>query len=300
MNNHNLVLTLGIGSLAAFLIFYIFYKLLHWTGKMAALATAASMLLLYIPNAVLHWPGLDEFAIHFAFFMMIPYGLGIITGVHSERRKTEGKDELEKGLHWIPGMIIVFFILLAVVDSIIITFATKGVEGAIGQIVLPKSVSGDSGAGRQSRFTGNVPYDFQNKEDQFDGYVLEIKKQKQLGWKISGGWENGVVANQDSVFAIHVMDKAGAPIRDAKVILDFIRASSMYDDLEFELKENKPGFYGANINLSLSGCWQMRILVTKGDNRYEIRGNSEVAELVDGKLVAYECAEGAPEMDTAK
>jgi len=255
MNNYNLLLTLGTGSIIAFILFFVFYKLLHWQGTMASLATAALMLLLYVPLAVTHWPGLDEFAIQFAFFMMVPYGLGIITGVHHERMQREGKESLEEGLHWIPGLIIVFFILLAVVDSVIILFATKGVEGAIGDIVLPKSISGDSGEGRQSRFTGNVSYDFQNKEKQFDGYVKTLQKQRELGWKVKGGWAAGqAILAEPALFEIKLVDKANKPISDATVKVDFIRASSMHDDQHYVLKAIKSGVYHVITILPFAGC----------------------------------------------
>jgi len=301
MNNYNLLLTLGMGSISAFILFFVFYKLLHWQGKMAALATAASMLLLYVPLAVTHWPGLDEFAIHFAFFMMVPYGLGIITGVHSERMRREGKTELEKGLHWIPALIIVFFILLAVVDSVIILFATKGVEGAMGDFVLPKSISGDSGEGRQSRFTGNVSYDFQNKEKQFDGYVKTLQKQRQLGWKVKGGWAAGqAILAEPALFELKVVDKANKPVSDATVKVDFIRASSMHDDQHYTLKMIKAGVYHVTTDLPLAGCWQLKIMVVKAEEQYEIRGNIEVFERIDGTVVERKCAIGEPDMDSAR
>ncbi|HHL18210.1 MAG TPA: hypothetical protein ENJ33_00585 [Thiothrix sp.] len=301
MNNYNLLLTLGTGSISAFMLFFVFYKFLHWQGKMAALATAALMLLLYVPLAVTHWPGLDEFAIHFAFFMMVPYGLGIITGVHSERMRREGKKELEKGLHWIPALIIVFFILLAVVDSVIILFATKGVQGSMGDFVLPKSISGDSGEGRQSRFTGNVSYDFQNKEKQFDNYVKTLQKQRKLGWKIKGGWAAGqAILAEPALFELKVVDKANKPMSNATVSVDFIRASSMSDDQHYDLKMIKAGVYHVITDLPLAGCWQLRIIVEKGTDQYEIRGNIEVFERLDGTIVERKCAIGEPDMDSAR
>ncbi|HIO97624.1 MAG TPA: hypothetical protein EYG71_06830, partial [Leucothrix sp.] len=103
MNNYPLVTTLGLGSLLAFSLFFIFFKVINWGGKISALATAASMLLVYVPLAVIYWAGIDVFAIHFAFFMMIPYGLGIITAVHEERRELEGEDAVKTGMHWIPA-----------------------------------------------------------------------------------------------------------------------------------------------------------------------------------------------------
>lgn len=301
MNNYNLLVTLGTGSIIAFILFFLFYKVLHWRGKMAALVTAALMLLLYVPLAVTHWPGLDEFAIHFAFFMMIPYGLGIITGVQQERMQREGKKELEKGLHWIPGLIIVFFILLAVVDSVIILFATKGVDGAMGDFVLPESISGDSGEGRQSRFTGNVSYDLQNKEKQFDDYVQILNKQRQLGWKIKGGWEKSpAVLTEPAVFKLELSDRDNNSLDNATVEVDFIRAASMKDDQHYVLNAMGSGVYQVSTTLPFAGCWQLRIMVKKGEDQYEVRGNIEVAERVDGAIVKRECAIGAPEMDSAK
>lgn len=301
MNNYNLLLTLGMGSIIAFIVFFVFYKLLYWQGKMAALATAALMLLLYVPLAVIDWPGLDEFAIHFAFFMMIPYGLGIISSVHDERKQREGKKELDKGLHWIPALIIVFFILLAVVDSVIILFATKGVGGSMGDFVLPKSLSGDSGPGRQSRFTGTVSYDFQDEEKQFDHYVKSLQKQRQLGWKVTGGWATGqAVLAEPALFELKIFDKANTPMAEAMIDIDFIRASSMHDDQHYTLKEITAGVYHVSTTLPLAGCWQLKIMVIKGEDQYEVRGNIEVFERIDGEIIKRECVIGEPDMDSAK
>ncbi len=267
---------------------------------MAALATAALMLLMYIPLAATHWAGIDVFAIHFAFFMMIPYGLGIIASVREERMQREGVDKLEKGLHWIPGVIIVFFILLATVDSIIITFATKGIEGDLADIVLPKSISGDAGEGVQSQFTGTVAYDLQDEEERFDEYVQQLKKQKERGWKVTGGWQKSPILHEDSVFKLDIANKAGEPIVDADVKVSFLRASQMSVDQHYALKTDGKGGYSDRVELLKPGCWQMQIMITRGDDIHEIRGNTEVAEKVDGKIIHRECVDGEPEMDTAR
>lgn len=300
MNNHDLIVTLGIGSLTAFALFFVFSKLFHWHGKMSALATAALMLLLYVPLAATHWAGLDIFAIHFAFFMMIPYGLGIITSVHEERKRREGVDELKSGMHWIPGVIIVFFILLAVVDSIIITFATKGVEGDLAELVLPESISGDAGEGFQSKFTGTVAYDLQDEEERFNAYVKQLKEQKARGWQVDGGWQSKPVLNQDAVFQLSVKDKEGKEITGADVLVKYLRPSSMKVDKHYELKETAAGVYAETVNLNEPGCWQMQILIHRGDDIHEIRGDTEVAELIDGQLVNRPCITGEPDMASGK
>ncbi len=300
MNNYSLVTTLGIGSIAAFAIFFIFAKLFHWSGKMSSLATAALMLLLYVPLAATHWAGLDVFAIHFAFFMMIPYGLGIISGVHEERKQREGVTELKSGMHWIPGIIIVFFILLAVVDSIIITFATKGINGELASLVLPKSISGDAGEGVQSNFTGNVSYDLQDEEERFNQYVMQLKRQKERGWQVQGGWQKPPVLNESSVFQLAVKDKNGQPVSGATVDVSFLRPAEMKADQHYSLQEKQRGVYAETVTLSEPGCWKMQILIKRDKDIHEIRGESEVAEVINGKLVPRECVDGEPDMDTGR
>ncbi len=296
MNNYSLVTTLGLGSLLAFSLFFIFYKLLHWSGKMAALATAALMLLVLVPLSLARWAGIDVFAIHFAFFMMIPYGLGIITAVHKERADIEGQN-IKKGLHWIPGLIIVFFILLAVVDSIIISFATTGLGGDLAVKLLPKGEGVGVGTRISSQFTGAVSNDLQDEEVQFDIYVAQLQKQRERGWRVGGGWKKSPIVNQDSLFSLSAKERSGKPITGAVVTSEFRRASDMKFDKKYTLEETDLGVYSAPVSLPLAGCWTMKILVTKGDDVHEIKGETEVATMIDGKLVTPECVNGEPDVD---
>ena len=297
MNNYSLVQTLGSGSLLAFFLFFVFYKVLHWSGKMSALATAACMLLVYVPLSIMHWVSIDVFAIHFAFFMMIPYGLGIITGVHAERRKLEGADSLKKGLHWIPAFIVIFFILLAVVDSVIISFATTGLGGGLAQMILPEPRGADIGKKVSSQFTGAVSNNLQDEEKQFDKFVVKLKEQRQLGWEITGGWDKTPLVNQQSVFHLNPKDHNGKAITGAKVRINFRRASDMKFDQILELTETGNGVYSVPVTLPLAGCWNMKVLVTKDKNEYEIKGQTEIATMLDGKLVRPECMDGEPDID---
>ncbi len=297
MNNYPLVVTLGSGSLLAFLLFFVFFKILHLGGKMAALATASLMLLIYVPLSVTHWVGIDVFAIHFAFFMMIPYGLGIITSVHEERRITEGEGSVKKGMHWIPALIIVFFILLAVVDSFIISTATTGLNTSLSKILLPKAESNDISRNISSRFTGAVSYDLQDEEKKFDQYVDKLQKQRERGWRIGGGWDKTPVINQPGTFRLTAKDKMGKPITEATVTTEFRRSSDMKQDRLIHLKETGQGVYSGSITLPLAGCWGMKIHVTKGKDDHEIRGETEVAVLKDGKLHIPECIDGEPDID---
>lgn len=264
---------------------------------MAALATAALMLLIYVPLSVTHWVGIDVFAIHFAFFMMIPYGLGIITGVHEERRAQNGEDSVKKGMHWIPALIIVFFILLAVVDSFIISSATSGLNTSLSKILLPKAASDDISSNISSQFTGAVANDLQDEEKKFDQYVAKLQKQRERGWRIGGGWDNTPVINKPAVFRLSAKDKSGNPITGATVTTEFRRASAMKYDQMIHLNETGQGVYSNTVTLPLAGCWKMHVMVKKGDDEHEIIGETEVGKLKDGKLVIPECIDGEPDID---
>jgi len=297
MNNHSLVATLGSGSLLAFFLFFVFFKVLHWSGKMSALATAACMLLVYVPLAITHWAGIDVFAIHFAFFMMIPYGLGIITGVHTERRELEGEDSVKKGLHWIPAFIVIFFILIAVVDSVIISFATTGLGGGLAQMLLPEPKGSDVSKKVSSEFTGAVSNNLQDEEKQFDVYVDKLNKQRQRGWKVTGGWAKTPLVNQATVFRLTPKDAAGKEITGAKVVVEFRRASNMKLDQSLKFKETAKGVYTSPVTLSQAGCWGMKMLIVKGTDEQEVKGETEIATMIDGKLVRPPCNDGEPDID---
>lgn len=298
MQNYNLVLTLGVGSLLAFFLFFIFYKVMHWSGKMSSLASAALMLLIYMPLAITHWAGIDVFAIHFAFFMMIPYGLGIITAVQAERRDIEGEGAEKKGMHWIPGLIIVFFIVLATVDSFIISSATSGLDTGLSKLLLPKPASDEISANISSQFTGAVSNNLQDEEKQFDKYVLKLKAQRQRGWKIGGGWvKSKPLVNTDVVFRLTANDKYGNPITGATTTTEFRRSADRTVDKHYTMKETAEGVYSVEVNLPLAGCWMMKIHVIKESNDHEVKGETEISTMIDGKLHTPACIDGEPDVD---
>lgn len=264
---------------------------------MAALASAACMLLVFVPFSIINWEGIDVFAIHFAFFMMIPYGMGIITGVHEERRELEGDNHVKKGMHWIPALIIVFFITIAVVDSFIISSATGGLDSALAKILLPKAASKDVSQNISSQFTGAVSNDLQDEEVKFDLYVAKLKMQRVRGWSIDGGWDSSPQVNKESVFRLKAKDKAGTPITGAIITSEFRRASDMKFDKLYELKESEAGNYSVSVMLPLAGCWTMKIIAKKGDDEHEIKGETEIAAMIDGKLITPECVDGEPDVD---
>jgi nitrogen fixation protein FixH len=299
MLDQSLSITLGGGSLISFFIFFIFYKVLHFRGIVAALLTALVILMLYLPLAILNWPGVDIFAIHFAFFMMIAYGLGIITS----RKHKEGQ---KKGLHWGPVVIIVFFILLAMVDSTIINFATKGVEGGFAEALLPEPKKLDYkldaeslalqeqrnkrhlsdefkatylegiNTGTQSKFPGTVAYDIHNREAKYNSDLLQLQQQKARGWKVEGGWLSAPTTKTSQIFRVIMVDKTGIPLKDLQLDIDFMRPSDTQQDQQHRFINKGDGSYEITTRLAVAGLWNIEIRAMQGDILHKIRGKTSV------------------------
>jgi nitrogen fixation protein FixH len=251
MNNISLIYTLGIGTMLSFGLFFFFYFALKWEGKKAAFLAIVIMWLLYFPLAFLYWPGLDTFAIHFVFFTMTGYGLGIITNVRSTRMKIEGEVTQSGWFHWGPAIIIIFFLLLTLVEANLIRVSNLRKPGIVAQ-------------------------DFREKENQYNDYQKQLAKQVQRGWKVTGGWEKQPLRNITQPFIIKAADKSGAPLAQAKVKLDLLSTADTDADMHLELPETSPGVYSKDIALPLYGEWTIVVTLTKDDNVHVIKGQIEV------------------------
>ncbi|SKA78677.1 Nitrogen fixation protein FixH [Thiothrix eikelboomii] len=283
MENYSLLTTLGIGVFASFALFFLFYLGLKWNSKLAALVTILLVMGVYIPLAATHWAGVDVFAIHFAFFVMSGYGLGIITSHRSHRQRLEAKlgqtsTQPKKGwFHWAPAIIVVFFIVLATVDSIIITLANKGASSEFMARFLPAPRFTSSPV--TSVFPGAVPHDFKEKYAQFNQHLDQLEVQRERGWQVLNGWQQTPRAGQAAVFSISVTDKAGQPVSGAQVEVRFLRPADKSKDKQFTLPESNLGTYGQSVQLDEPGSWTVVLRIQRGDEVHEVKGTTHVSAL---------------------
>lgn len=281
MENVSLFVSLAVGVAAVFVLFFIFYKVLCWDNKLSALLTILVVMGIYVPFGVIYWAGMDVFAIHFAFYVMSGYGLGIIT---SHRKLKAGIDAHvghvdeeppQKGwFHWGPAIIVAFFLTLAVVDSIIITLASKGASSEFMAKFLPEP---RSGAKVVSAFPGAVSNDYQEKYDQFNNYLQQLVTQRERAWEITNGWQQKPVPDQAAVFSIDVRDKDGNPVSGAAVEAQFLRPGDSRLDQQLILSEHVAGSYGNSVTLPAPGVWNVVLTVVRGEDTHQIKGTTQVA-----------------------
>jgi nitrogen fixation protein FixH len=276
MDGQNLLLTLGVGVSTSFILFFIF-RGLRQPAKLAALLTILVVEGIYIPWSALHWKGLDVFAIHFAFYTMVPAGLGIIFGNQDNNPPVSGGKTKSRLFHWVPLTIIAFFLILATVDSVIITLANQGASADFVRKFLPVPKGKEVGKNVASAFSGTVANNFQKDVAQYNRYVDELRQQAALGWRIMDGWVDKPVAGKASLFRLRVIDDEGMPVSGAKVVVQFMFSADKKQDSEVTLPEVEPGFYGQPVTLPESGAWSLLIDVKRGKDAYEAKGETLVA-----------------------
>ena len=257
---------------------FAFFVLLHRYGRLKAkqvmLLVMAVSLGLFVPFGILTWNGLDQFAYRVAFLVTFPYVYGIITS-HWEERAERGDVGSGRFFHWAPMTMFFFFVGIAIVDSIIISLADKGMSSSFAERFLPRPRSSSNVV---SYFPGNVSHDFQQKEALYNEYLEQQKKQAALGWTVHKGWVSNPLAGKSSRFKVSIEGPDKQLIADATVKGIFLRPGNSRLDTSFEMSPDGSGAYIADLSLPVPGRWSVVIHILRGDDQYELRASTSVNE----------------------
>ena len=270
----NILVSLAIGIGLILVGFTLLYKFTRMQGKQVALIMFMAVVGIYVPYSILNWHGMDIFAIHFALFGTTPYVLGIITS-HWEIRRKLGEEDDGRWFHWAPATMVVFFIIIATVDAIIITLSREGMSTTVLEKISPREE-----AGRQvtTVFPGTTANDFQEKYEQFNDYQDQLRLQEERGWQINKGFLDTPYVNESVPFQVQVLDKQGAPISSADIQARFLRPSDKRADFSFGLTEVEPGLYKTELTMPLAGRWYLVMKVIKDEQLHETRGWTQIED----------------------
>lgn len=266
----NILLTLPGGVVAIAAVFMLLYRLTSMSGKMVAVVMAFAVVATYVPVSIFIWPGADVFAIHIALYLVSVYILGIITSQRDARRKAGEKGF---GFHWAPASIVGFFIILIIMDSFFIMFATKGMDSHIADILLPKPQSGGKVS---SHFPGTVSKNYHQKYSEYNEYLERFEAQKSRNWSVRKGWLGEAVANQPAIFRVEIKSNKQEVVTDAHVSGKFLRSADSKLDTSFSMREVEPGVYQQGITLTKPGSWNLVLKINKGNDEHEIHATTTV------------------------
>jgi nitrogen fixation protein FixH len=264
----SILISLAIGLSLILIGFTLLYSLTRMQGKQAALIMFMAVMGVYIPYSILKWPGMDVFAIHFALFGVLPYILGIIT-THWEIRKQMGDEGSGRWFHWAPATMVVFFIIIATVDAIIITLSRDGMSQAVLEFISPRV---DEQRTVTTAFPGTVSHDYQEKESLYNDYQAQLEEQRLRGWQIRKGFVVRPYAGQDAIFQLQVLDRNGRPLDNATASGQFLRPSDKRQDFSFEMQAVGPGLFRSSLLFPQAGRWYLVLVIRQGDQLHEIRG----------------------------
>ena len=270
----NILVSLAIGIGLILVGFTLLYKFTRMQGKQVALIMFMAVVGIYVPYSILNWYGMDIFAIHIALFGTTPYVLGIITS-HWEIRRKLGEEDDGRWFHWAPATMVVFFIIIATVDAIIITLSREGMSTTVLEKISPREE-----AGRQvtTAFPGTTADDFQEKYEQFNDYQDQLRLQEERGWQVKKGFLDTPYANELVPFQVQVLDKQGTPISSADIQARFLRPSDKRADFSFGLTEVEPGLYKTELTMPLAGRWYLVMKVVKDEQLHETRGWTQIED----------------------
>ncbi len=268
----NILVTLLGGIVAVTAFFILLYRVTNMSGKMVAVVMAFVVIATYVPISIFLWPGADIFAIHIAMYLVSVYILGIITSQRDLRRQA-GKEGF--GFHWAPAAIVTFFVILLIMDSFFVMFATNGMNNTIASRLLPAPLSGGK---ISSKFPGTVSHDYHQKQDQYNEYLKRFETQKALNWSISKGWLGDAIVNKPTIFRVEVKTNTKQNLKGAKISGVFLRPADSKLDKVFTMQEIEPGIYQQSITLTRAGNWDLILKIHKDKNKYEVRAKTIIKE----------------------
>lgn len=271
----NLVVSLGVGVALIAALFFLIYRFTRLRGYQTAALVFAITMILFIPYSVLNWVSADVFAIHLALYVIVPYGLGIIT---TQQESERGKGARRGRLHWAPMTILVFFGVVATVNALMVTLATHGMPSHLVGVFLPEPQSQASEV--TSGFPGTVARISERKEALATGssYIDVMRRQQHLGWEIRQGWLSRPEVGEPAVFQVRVTDRDGAPISAAAIEGQFMRISDFNLDQPFTMRPVGGGLYQAEVTLPAPGRWDLLFRVRNGDDVFEQQASTRVRE----------------------
>lgn len=268
----NILITLLGGVLTIATIFILLYRVSNMSGKMVAIVMAFAVVATYVPISIFIWPGADVFAIHIALYLVSVYVLGIVTSQRDLRRQS-GKEGF--GFHWAPAAIVTFFVVLIIMDSFFIMFATKGMNTSIAKWLLPAPASGGKVS---SHFPGTVSHDYHQKQSQYNDYLKRFETQKLLNWTIRKGWLGEAIVNNPAIFRVEIKTNTNKIVKNAKITGTFLRPADSKRDIKFTMQEIEPGVYQQSITLTERGNWDLILKIHKDNNHHEVRAKTVVKE----------------------
>ncbi len=280
-----LVPTVAGGALLVVAAYHAARRLARLAPPAAALAAVALALAAYA-GAVLAGlapvPGLDEAALHAAAYGLTGYAAALL-GKARARRAGGGR------LHPAPVAIVAFLGVVVAANVVFVLVAERGLPAGLAERLLPAPRGG--GRVEATGFPGALTRGSARRPLAHRARLEALARQRALGWRIEGGWERPPRAGEAAVFVVEARGPDGAPLEGARVEARFVRPGAEGLGRALALAAAGGGRYHGRVALAAPGRWEVTVVVRRGGERFELRGETWV---LDGDGGARRAADGGP------
>lgn len=248
-----MIVTLFGGAIVIALI-YFFLKWMgvsnYWRGVISGVIPTIAM----VAYGLNRWPGGDVMTIHLAVYVATATVLTLGGGA-----KKSGATRI----HWIPGLLIGFFVTLAVLMALFLTVAVRGLPPEFAQLVMP---------GKQTRihtaFSGEVPHDAEAAK-MISQYMNKSERMRQLGWQVEVDGLEGLRQGVPKNVVIKMLDKSQHPVEGATVTLILKRPASVQNDKQLTAVSTGAGQYQSLAQFDSPGQWIAILQIERGADKFE-------------------------------
>lgn len=238
------------GGMLLTVILFSTVRVMKLSSFWAAVIAAGLPSLAYMIYSVAAWPGLDVLTMHVVAFPTVALLLFQMGGM---------KDAPQAKIHWVPKLLVAFFVVITGVLGTFVYIAGNGVPPSVAQWLLPNV----EGKLIYTGFAGVVAHGGEASKSISSHRKMESKLAR-LGWNVE---VSGVdVLRPDYVSEVKVLltDNEGHPVSDVTVALLLGRPGQPVER-RFPLVDTGSSGYRAQILLPAAGAWLAKLTLAQGD-----------------------------------
>lgn len=221
-------------------------RLLRLSNFWAAVVACAIPTVAYMVYAFMTAPGLDVITMHLVAYPTVSVMFGLLYG-----------NRAEHAVHWIPKLIVLFFVVLTLLLGGFVYIARQGLPPVVAQWLLPDL----KGKVVHTGFAGVVSHN----DEAAHGIGQQLDMQNKLakrGWSIEVTGLDSLKSGLEGPVEVLVSDRESRPIENIGVYLDLTRPGQK-GEISLPLSGGR-GSYHTLVPPLQAGHWVARI--TLGDN----------------------------------
>jgi hypothetical protein len=244
------------GGMLLTVILYALGRGLRLSNFWATVAATALPTLLYLAFAVATGPGLDTITMHVIAYPTVAVMLYLLYGE---------KPAQAEGAHWIPRLLIGFFVVITVLYGGFVYVARQGLPPGLAALVLPNAAGNRVHTG----FAGVVAHGEDAAKSIAHHRNME-EKLARLGWRVEVVGLDSLRPDHANLIQVLIRDGEGSQVSGVKVQLALGRPGQPAEDVVALDPSDASGYQGL-AGLPGEGIWLAAITLESHGERVELQ-----------------------------